>query len=184
MRRIEAVTGRVAESFIEEGFSTLEGVATQLGTTPAEVQEKLAAVLHELAQERKRAKTLEEQLLRKVAQSLLSEVQQVDGIAVLAAKVSASNMEVLRQMGDWLKEKLGSAVIVLGVVWDDKPRFLAMVTPDLAAKGIHAGEIVKQVAQVTGGSGGGRAEIGQAGGKDKKKLDEALNLVAKLIKKA
>jgi len=72
-------------------------------------------------------------------------------------------------------------VIVLAAVWDDKPNFLAMVTPDLVAKGLNAGDIVKKAAQATGGSGGGRPQLGQGGGKDKDKLEEALKLVTRLV---
>jgi alanyl-tRNA synthetase len=90
-------------------------------------------------------------------------------------------MDALRHMGDVLKERLGSGVIVLAAVWDDKPNFLAMVTPDLVAKGLNAGEIIKRVAQATGGSGGGRPQMAQGGGKDKDKLEEALKLVSKLV---
>jgi alanyl-tRNA synthetase len=116
------------------------------------------------------------------AEALLGEVKQIDGVNVLAARISASNMELLRDIGDWLKDKLGSAVIVLGIVRDGNPKFLAMVTPDLVAKGIHAGDIVRQVAQVTGGGGGGKAEMAQAGGKDRSKIDEALRLVPQLVR--
>ena len=82
-----------------------------------------------------------------------------------------------------MRDRLKSAVIVLGTVYDGKPGFMAMVTPDLLSKGLHAGEIVKQVAGVTGGGGGGKAEMAQAGGKDKDKLDEALELAKKLVQK-
>jgi alanyl-tRNA synthetase len=100
---------------------------------------------------------------------------------VLAVSASVSNMDALRHMGDVLREKLGSGVIVLAAVWDDKPNFLAMVTPDLVAKGLNAGDIVKKVAQATGGSGGGRPQLGQGGGKDKDKTEQALKLVAQLV---
>jgi alanyl-tRNA synthetase len=90
-------------------------------------------------------------------------------------------MEAMREMGDLLKERLGSAVVVMGTIYNDKPNFLAMVTSDLVARGFHAGEIVKQVAKVTGGGGGGKPGMGQAGGKDKSKLDEALKSVKGLV---
>ncbi len=92
-------------------------------------------------------------------------------------------MAALRDIGDSLRAKLKSAVIVLGTVQDGKPSFVSMVTPDLVSRGLHAGDIVKQVASVTGGSGGGRADMAQAGGKDKNKLDEALAQVKQLVQK-
>ena len=84
-------------------------------------------------------------------------------------------------MADFIRDKLKSAVIVLGTIHADRPAFLAAVTPDLIAKGYNAGEIVKQVARVTGGGGGGKPGLAQAGGKDKDKLDEALRLAKSLI---
>jgi alanyl-tRNA synthetase len=90
-------------------------------------------------------------------------------------------MEILREMSDIIRDKLKSAIVVLGTVYQEKPAFLAAVTPDLIAKGYNAGKIVKEVAGVAGGSGGGKPGLAQAGGKDKKKLDEALRLVKSLV---
>jgi alanyl-tRNA synthetase len=84
-------------------------------------------------------------------------------------------------MSDFLRDKLKSTVIVIGTVYEGRPSFIAVVTPDLVSKGYNAGSIVKQVAQVTGGSGGGKPNMAQAGGKDKNKIDEALKLVRSLI---
>jgi len=181
MRRIEAVTGRGAEQLIEERFSMLDKIAHELQVPTADVQGKVAGILEELNAERKRAVVLERQLSKETAESLLDKAESVKGVSVLVAKTSVSNMDALRHMGDVLREKLGSGVIVLAAVWDDKPSFLAMVTPDLVAKGLNAGDIVKKVAQATGGSGGGRPQLGQGGGKDKDKLEQALKLVATLV---
>jgi len=181
MRRIEAVTGKGAEKLIEERFSTLEKIAHELQVPTADVQGKVAGVLGELDAERKRAVALERQLSKESADSLLSQVESVRGVSVLAVSASVSNMDALRHMGDVLRERLTSGVVVLAAVWDDKPNFLAMVTPDLVAKGLNAGDIVKKVAQATGGSGGGRPQLGQGGGKDKDKLEQALKLVAQLV---
>jgi alanyl-tRNA synthetase len=181
MRRIEAVTGREAEKLIEERTSMLDKIAHQLQVPAADVEGKLSSVLEELNAERKRAVVLERQLSKETAESLLTQAETVKGVSVLVAKTSVSNMDALRHMGDVLREKLGSGVIVLAAVWDDKPSFLAMVTPDLISRGLNAGDIVKKVAQATGGSGGGRPQLGQGGGKDKDKLEQALKLVAKLV---
>jgi alanyl-tRNA synthetase len=90
-------------------------------------------------------------------------------------------MEALREMTDWLRDRLGSAVIVLGAVVGERPAFVAVVTPDLVARGYHAGRIVKEVATVTGGSGGGRPELAQAGGKDSSQIAAALARVPGLL---
>ena len=102
-------------------------------------------------------------------------------MTVVAANVSPLPPQVLMQMTDYLREKKKSAIIVLGTVYEGKPSFLANVTSDLVAKGYNAGNIVREVAKVTGGSGGGKPTMAQAGGKDKTKIDEALRLVQKLI---
>jgi alanyl-tRNA synthetase len=182
MRRIEAVTGRGAEALVEERVAALEAAAQQLQVPAGEVAAKVDAVLGELDSERKRAGALERQLSKDSAESLLSQVESVNGVSVLAVVVQASSFDVLRHTGDVLRERLGSAVIVLGAVWDERPNFLAMVTPDLVSRGLNAGEIVKAVAGDTGGSGGGRPQLAQGGGKDKARLEQALKLVPGLVK--
>ena len=167
LRRIEAVTGRGAEKVMER-FS-------------AEWQEKISSTASALDTERRRVQALERELSKKVAESLLSQTEVINGVKVLVAKVPPSRMEILREMSDLLRERLGSVVVVLGTVYEDKPAFLAAVTQDLVDRGYNAGEIVKQVARVTGGGGGGKASLAQAGGKYKDKLDEALRRVRGLI---
>ena len=183
LRRIEAVTGRKAEEFLMKCLLALENVAEELRSSPSEVPDKVKALTAELAAERKRSSSLEKELSRYTVESLLGKTEKVNGITLLAARVPPTSLPTLRDMGDLLRDRLKSAVIVLGTVHDGKPGFVAMVTPDLASRGLHAGDIVKQVAAVTGGSGGGKADMAQAGGKDKGKLDEALELVKRLVQK-
>jgi len=167
LRRIEAVTGRGAEKYFDERLSDLQKTAESLDA--------------ELDKERKQRLALERELAKKTAESLLSRAEVINGVNVLAVRVPSLPMPSLREMSDLLRDKLKSAVVVLGTVYEGKPAFLAAVTPDLVAKGYDAGKIVKQVAKVAGGSGGGKPSLAQAGGKDKKKLDEALKLVKSLI---
>ena len=181
LRRIEAVTGREAEEFIGQQFSSLDKIAQLIGASPDDVQDKVSNLVTELGKERRWALALERELAKKIATSLLGQTEVVKGVTVLSARVPSSRLEALREMSDLLRERLKSVVIVLGTIYDNKPVFLAAVTPDLVAKGYNAGEIVKQVAKVTGGSGGGKARFAQAGGKYKDKLDEALRLVKSLI---
>jgi alanyl-tRNA synthetase len=167
LRRIEAVTGRGAERYFNERLSDLQKAAEHLDA--------------ELNKERKKTLVVERGLAKKTAESLLTQAEVIKGVTVLVAKVPSSRLEILREMSDLLRDRLKSAVVVLGTVYEDKPAFLAAVTPDLVAKGYDAGKIVKQVAKVTGGSGGGKPSLAQAGGKDKAKLDRALKLVKSLI---
>jgi len=182
IRRIEAVTGEAAESLAEQRLAVLEAIGKELHASPDETQAKVLALLSELERERKRVQALERELARHSVESLLGQVEQVDGVSVLSARVQVSNMPALREMGDLLRDKLKSAVVVLGAVYDDRPNFLALVTSDLVTRGLHAGKIAQKVAAVTGGGGGGRPEMAQAGGKDKSKLEEALRLVKTLVR--
>jgi len=181
LRRIEAVTGRGAEQYFGERLADLELIARSLGSSPEEARGKVSGLAGELEQERKQRLALERELAKKTAESLLSQVEVIKGINVLVAKVPSSRLEMLREMSDFLRNRLLSAVVVLGTVYEGKPAFLAAVTPDLVAKGYDAGKIIKQVAAVTGGGGGGKPNLAQAGGRDKKKLDEALKLAKSLI---
>jgi alanyl-tRNA synthetase len=183
LRRIEAITGRKAEEFIRERLYALEEIAREMNTSTGEAPKKVKAFIAEFTAHLKLSASLERELAKNRVESLLGKADKVNGITVLSAKVPSTSLPVLREMGDLLKDQLKSAVIVLGTVYDGKPGFVAMVTPDLVKRGLHAGDIVKQVAGVTGGSGGGKANMAQAGGKDKNKLDEALELVKRLVQK-
>jgi alanyl-tRNA synthetase len=88
---------------------------------------------------------------------------------------------MMRELSDWFRDKLGSGIIVLGAAIENKPMFIAAVTPDLVEKGYHAGNLVRQVANVVGGGGGGRPTMAQAGGVDLARLGEALALVPQLV---
>jgi len=181
--RIEAVTGRKAESLIESRLTVLQSIARAVEGSLDEVPNKVRTLINELETERKRALSLERELSRRMAGDLVDQVEQLNGVTVLVAKVPALSMPSLREMGDILRDKLKSAIIVLATVYNGKPNFLAMVTPDLIARGFHAGDIINQVAKVTGGGGGGKAAMAQAGGKNPTKVDEALKLVQKLVQK-
>jgi alanyl-tRNA synthetase len=181
LHRIEAVTGRAAEAVAERNSATLKSMAGELKSLPEEVYQKVKVLIEELESEHKHSLWLEKELSRKIAESLIEQAKQVAGVTFLSARVPPLTKSVLREMGDILRNKLNSAVIILATVYDNNPSFLAMVTPDLVAKGLHADDIIRQVARVTGGSGGGRAEMAQAGGKDIARLDEALSSVESII---
>ena len=181
LHRIEAVTGRTAEAVAERNSATLKSIARELKTVPDEVHGKVGVLVNELESAHKHSLWLERELSRKITESLIEQVKQAGGITFLSARVPPLTKSVLREMGDILRSKLNSAVIVLATVYNDNPSFLAMVTPDLVARGFYANDIIKKVAKVAGGSGGGKAEMAQAGGKDATRLDEALDSVESII---
>ena len=182
LRRIEAVTGASVQDLLVQRYDLVETLSAQLKSPADEIADKVAALVEERDAERRRADRLERNAARREAEGLLSRVQDVDGAQVVAARVDAPNVETMREMGDFLKAKLGSVFVVLASVINDRPMFVAMATPDLTATGVHAGNIVKRVAKVAGGGGGGSPEMAQAGGKDKSKVSAALEEVARLVR--
>jgi alanyl-tRNA synthetase len=181
VRRIEAVTGRAAQHLVQQRLGVLDSAATHLGAQPEEVDRAVLRLMGELHDREKEIGQLRRQLARVEFESLLGQVKSVDGVQVVAARVEASEVETLREMTDWLRNRLGSAAIVLGAVINERPNFVAAITPDLVERGLKAGNLVKQVARVVGGGGGGRPTLAQAGGRDPNRLDEALELVPQAV---
>ncbi|MBG9775148.1 alanine--tRNA ligase [Brevibacillus laterosporus] len=181
-RRIEAVTGRGAYQYLNQQLTTLKEVAQavkspQLHETPTRVE----GVLAQLKETQREAESLRTKLGNIEAGTLTDQVQEISGVKLLATQVSATDMDNLRGMVDELKNKLGSAIIVLGSVEGDKVNIVAGVTKDLMGQGFHAGKIVKEVATRCGGGGGGRPDMAQAGGKEPAKLGEALSIAASVV---
>ncbi len=184
MRRIEAVTGRAAEELFVEQAARLDALSQKLQTPVPDLEARLESFIQDNEDLKRRLATLERATLRTEAEEILSRVADGDGIKVVAAKTSAANAEGMREMGDFLKAKLSSAVIMLASVVEGNPILVAMVTPDLVQRGLHAGNMVRDTAKVMGGGGGGRPEMAQAGGRDPNKLDEALNGVPELVRQS
>jgi alanyl-tRNA synthetase len=181
-RRIEAVTGSGAYKLMSEQIGILKDAAGQLKTNVRDVPHRIETVLAEVKDLQRDNESLSAKLGNIEAGNLVNNVKEVNGVKVLAAKVQATDMNNLRQMADELKQKLESVIIVLGSAQGDKVNLIAGVTKDYIAKGYHAGKLVKEVAVRCGGSGGGRPDMAQAGGKDPEKLDDALTFVEEWVK--
>jgi len=181
VRRIEGVTGRAAAELFLNRLAIVDNLTRQLHIVPDELTDKIAQMATELDLQRKQKTLLESQIAKRTAESLAGQAETVKDISLLSIEVPPVSLDNLRIMVDIILEKLPRAIVVLGTISGDKPLFLAAVSADLVAKGYHAGEIVKKVAQVTGGGGGGKPRLAQAGGKDKDKLSEALALVKTLL---
>ncbi len=174
LRRIEALTGRGAERYMQEALATLVQVADRLQVPPTEVEDKVASLLESLKEREREVARLRREKARSEVDSLLEKVTEVKGVKLLAAEVRADDIESLREMTDWVRDRLSSVVVVLGAVLDGKPSLVAAVTPDLVERGLRADWLAKEVASLVGGGGGGRATLAQAGGRDASKLQEAL----------
>ena len=183
MRRIEAISGRAAERLVWERFNRDKRVGSKLVAAVDDIEDRVQRLLDERDELQRENETLQRRLSLQSADGLLDSTQDVDGVAVLAARVAVSNADSLREMGDYLRDKLGSGVVVLGSVINDRPMLVAMVTSDLIeAKGLNAVDIARGAAKAVGGGGGGRPEVAQAGGRDASKLDDALALAPGLVR--
>jgi alanyl-tRNA synthetase len=181
VRRIEAVTGRQAFLYLDSQLQLLREAASMLKTNVGELPKRMDGLLNQIKELSRENESLKGKLGHIEAGSLIDQVREVGGVSLLAVQVGAGDMDSLRNMVDEMKSKLNSGIIVLGSVHEDKVNLVCAVTPDLVAKGHHAGKIVKEAATRCGGGGGGRPDMAQAGGKDPSKLQEALDAVAGLL---
>ncbi|MFS0672900.1 alanine--tRNA ligase [Ornithinibacillus sp. 179-J 7C1 HS] len=173
-RRIEAVTSKFAYQFLSEKVSLLQNTALLVKTKDVKVPERVEGLFQEIKALQKENESLNAKLSNLEASSILDKVEVVSGVNVLAQKVNVKDMNQLRTMVDELKQKLGSAIILLATESDHKVQLASGVSKDLIDRGLHAGNLVKGAAQLCGGGGGGRPDMAQAGGKDASKIVEAL----------
>jgi alanyl-tRNA synthetase len=180
VRRIEAVTGIGALEHYQQQAQILRQVASKLNVG----EDGILAQVEKLSQTAKQLEKEVEAQKRKGALSQVDElaarVQMVKGVKVIAAEVENVDREGLRQLVDSLRQKLGSGVVALGMPEDGKVALIAGVTKDLTAK-VHAGKLIQALAKRVGGSGGGRPDLAEAGGKDTTGLKVALESVLSLI---
>ena len=181
MRRVEAVTGQSSVELFQERSELLQRIAGQLETPVKDLEERLEGFISDMRGLRRQVTQLERKNLRMEAEGLLGQVREAKGVKVLAARTSAGSVQALREMGDWLRAKLESGVLVLAMAQNGRPLLVSMVTPDLVARGLHAGNIVRETAQKLGGGGGGRPESAQAGGRRLDALPQALADVVELV---
>jgi alanyl-tRNA synthetase len=180
VRRIEAVTGQGALDVVNHTEATLREVAGLVKAGRDDVPSKVTQLVDRTRALEREIAALRRKLASGGGRDLLDETKTVNGIKVLAARIDGADAKSLRDTADQLKDKLGSGVVVLGAVEGDKVLLVASVTKDLAGK-LKAGDIIRPVAELCGGRGGGRPDFAQAGGTQPDKVDEALALVPQLV---
>ena len=184
LRRIEAITGRKVITYIREMDARQRELADILKiTAESELIPKVVTLQKNLREREKELEQIKAAASRSQASSLLDQVVNLAAGKMLVSIFPAESMEALRDTAEDMKNKLGSGVVLLGTAWPDKVAFAGFASKDMLDKGVHVGNIIKQVAAVAGGNGGGRPDMAQAGGKDVDKLQEALDLGQKLIEK-
>lgn len=181
VRRIEALTGDSVFAYYKNVEKELAEAAQVVKATPANLIDKL----HHLTEELKAAQSEIESLKSKMAKDALGDVMdnvvEVKGVKLLPAKLEGVDMNGLRELGDQLKEKLGEGVILLASVTDGKVSLLAMATDGAQKQGAHAGNLIKGIAALVGGGGGGRPNMAQAGGKNPAGVDDALSKAKEVL---
>ncbi len=180
IRRIEAISGDRALAEYQSSLATLRRAASLLNTGEDEVVAAIERQLDQIKALERQIETLKRKAAVSEADELLEAARDVKGVRVLAAKVTGFDRDALRQLVDALRSKLGSGVVVLASVEDGKVALITGVTKDLTSR-LHAGKIVQELAKLIGGSGGGRPDLAEAGGKDTSGIEMALSTVYPLI---
>ena len=180
MRRLEACTAQTALDFVHELEEAVSSITFQLKCPRREASKKVARLLEMTKDLEKQLQQAKKARATQGLDKLLSGTREIDHIKVLSARVEAENVRSLRDLGDRLRDKIGSGVIVIGSRADGKALLLVLVTKDLTDR-LHAGNMIKQVARIVGGSGGGRPEMAQAGGPKPERLEEALEAVYDIV---
>ena len=181
LRRVEVATGLEAARVVQEQEEVLREIGDLIHSSRGELPQRVKQLLTDLKQAEKRIESLQGKRAALLVDELVGQAQPADGFQVVAARVPDLGGDALRDLADSLINKLGSGVVVLGTVVDKKVFLVSKISQDLVSRGLHAGNLIREVAKATGGGGGGRPDFAQAGGRDASKLDEALTKVPELV---
>ena len=182
VRRIEAVTGRGVLSYIEEKDAVIARTGAALKTNLLnEIDKKAESLMAELKENQKEIEAVKSKMAAAKANDIMSGIKHIGDINLIVAQLDNSTVDNLRKTGDAIKEKTPMCVCVFGANTDGKISFIAMAGADAVAKGVHCGKIIKEITAIAGGSGGGKPDSAQGGGKDASKIDDALARVDEII---
>ena len=174
VRRIEALTGDNVFEYYHTIESELDAAAKAAKTTPSNLTEKIEHMMAEIRSLQSENESLKSKAAKEALGDVTDQVTEVNGVKLLAASVDGVDMNGLRDLGDQLKARIGEGVIVLASSMDGRVNLVAMATDDAMAKGAHAGNLIKGIAGLVGGGGGGRPNMAQAGGKNPAGIDKAI----------
>jgi alanyl-tRNA synthetase len=180
VRRVEALTGEGALQWMRGREQMLREIGELLHGSEEDVAARVGRLVAQERELERQLKQLQSKLAGSQSDDLLRQARQVDGVTILAAEVEGADDRGLRDLADRLREQIRSGVIVLGTTRGERALLLAAVTRDLT-KRYHAGEIIKRIAPLVGGGGGGKPDLAQAGGKDPARLRDALEAVYQIV---
>lgn len=182
VRRIEAITGTAAVERMLRQQSTLDALSRDARTPWNQLPEHVTGLRQKIRDSEREIHRLRSQLAGSGIDELIARAQSIDGFSVLSVKVVVESRGDLRELGDRLRDRLGSGVVVLGAVVDERPSLLAMVTGDIVQRGIKAGDLIREAAIHVDGKGGGRPDLAEAGGKNPAGLDDAMAAIEPFIR--
>ena len=182
VRRIEALTGDGVIKYYKDIENKLHEASKAAKTEPIQLTKKITSMYEEIKSLQIENEKLKNKIVKESMGDVLADVQEINGVKFLATKLIDVDMNSLRTLGDQLKEKIGSGVILLASSeGNDKVNIIAMATDDVIAKGAHAGNLIKRIAPIVGGGGGGRPNMAQAGGKNASGIDEMLSKASEVL---
>ena len=181
VRRIEALTGEGLMKYYADMEKILSETATVLKIEPSLIVNKVTHLQEEVKNLQKENEKLKAKLAKEAAGDITADTIELSGIKVLVKKLSDVDMNGMRDLGDEAKEKLGDCVIVFGCENAGKANLVAMASDEAVKKGAHAGNLIKEIASLVGGGGGGRPNMAQAGGKNPAGLEQALEKAKECI---
>ena len=181
VRRIEALTAKGLMNYYSELEEKLHRAAKLLKASPDKLEEKITHVLAENKELRAEVESLKSKLAKDAMGDVTDQITEVKGLSLLATRIEGVDMNGLRELGDQMKEKLGEGVIVLASAVDGKVSLMAMATEGAVKQGAHAGNLIKGIASLVGGGGGGRPNMAQAGGKNPAGIDDAIGKVKEVL---
>jgi len=181
VRRIEALTGDGVFAYYKDVEKTLAEAAKAAKSTPANLTEKIEHMLAEMKALQSEIESMKSKAAKDALGDVMDQVKEVKGVKLLATAVEGVDMNGLRDLGDQLKEKLGEGVVVIASSANDKVNLIAMATDDAMKKGAHAGNLIKGIAALVGGGGGGRPNMAQAGGKNPAGIPDAIAKVEEVL---
>ena len=185
IRRVEAFTGRAASAFFGTQLQTLEGIAERLGTVPAQAADRVSDLQSDLSAAKREIENLRRRQARHDFDIMISdELESLNGVQALVAQLDNTPMETMREMTDWFRNRVDKGVMVLASDIAGRPQIVVAVSDELVNDGIRAGDLIKPIAKVVGGGGGGRPQMAQAGGRDSSKIAEALQTARELLAKS
>ena len=181
IRRIEAITGPAVLKYLNELKDEQEEIARELKSNKEEILQKIKLNIKSLKEANKEIEKLEHDMAKDQIADIMSSVKNKNGINYVIKKFEGVDVNTLRDLADEVRNKVGSVVVLFATVNDGKLNFVCAVSKDLVEKKIAAGKIIKEIAKVAGGGGGGRPDMATAGAKDINKVGEALNKLSELL---